>query len=144
MASEDEDDTESPAALHLTGPSSAFSSSRPAWVRTILWAPVAAIAVVSSKNLFEQSNYHYPFRLLALQEMVALFMLLFQHVALHRASSSWFGLPRSLFHSLQTRLIPCATLLGASLILYMQALLHFPNLVTLLMLTVGLLQYSKY
>ena len=121
----------------------------PPWIRIALWAPIAATAVVSSKKLFEQQNYHYPHRLLAFQEIVALAILLVRYFAPQRLfitpqkrsgpSSFHFGRCQNLFQYSQIRLIPVAALLGASYLCYMQAILHLPNLVTLLMITVGFL-----
>lgn len=103
-----------------------------------LWATTATIAVVSSKYLFEQRNYHYPLRLLALQDFVALIIILFQHATPPWLVFSRFELTKDLLRCSQTWLIPSAILLGASFSLNIQAILHFPNLITLLMLTVGL------
>ena len=116
--------------------------SRPKWAKNSLWAPAAAMAVVSVKNLFEQQNYHHPLRLLIWQQVLALLVMLLQHIKTQRLSirpflqfSEFIG---ELLRYPRTQLVHTAVMLNVSSLLYIQAILHVPNLVTLLMLTVGL------
>ncbi|KAI9659898.1 MAG: hypothetical protein M1821_001250 [Bathelium mastoideum] len=138
--SEDEELTQRAEPPQNTGVSSSPVTSI-SWIARSLWAPIAAVAVVSIKNLFEQQNYHYPFSLLFWQESLALVMALLYCITTQRlsvrSSSLLLELAKDLLDVQQLHSIIAALMLAVSLQLYMQAILHFPNLVTLLMLAVS-------
>lgn len=112
----------------------------------LLWLLSSTVALVSTKYILVDLNYHYPIFLTLLQLTAALAVWPFAVRYPLIRDLNW---PTSFWNSsLRTTLSPAhgvaALALGSSLPLYAQAALHFQNLPTLAMLSVtSLLAIAK-
>lgn len=106
-------------------------SSRPRCV----WAVSAVVSVLSSRYLLVELNVHFPFHLHLLQLATAGLGAAALHLWHRSASSTRPSHPST--EPGWRLLLPLATLMALSTILSLQAILHFLNLPTLLMMTVS-------